>query len=113
MELGKTATVLLIQLGSAAVKGAIAKGEYKYLKVPGLGSKTAQKIVLELRNIYQDSVDLFDLPDRQSFEDTFAALKELGFNASEIEAAISKIENGKDLSSSEFLRKTLTLLRKQ
>jgi Holliday junction DNA helicase RuvA len=68
---------------------AISKGDVGYLtKVSGVGKKSAEKIVLELR----DKVEAFDISgmsdSRRGDEDVLEALKSLGYRADEAREAL-------------------------
>jgi len=73
---------------------AIAHGDIGYLtKVSGVGKKSAEKIVLELK----DKVAHFDIAaldsSRREEEDVLEALKTLGYRADEAREALRKIPN--------------------
>lgn len=71
------------------LKKAIASGETQYLtKVSGIGRKTAEKIVIELREKFGKAVEGSQFKDE---EDIFEALKALGYSASEVRQALQKI----------------------
>jgi Holliday junction DNA helicase RuvA len=108
----KTAAVLLNRLGADDVKMAIAKGDYEHLKVPGIGTKTAQKIVVELTGTYKNiDAGNYRLEDRQLQEDIISALKDLGFTRDEVEKAFARIDNIEELSEAELLKTVLTKLK--
>jgi len=71
---------------------AIAHGDVQYLtKVSGVGKKSAEKIVLELR----EKMEGFNIPiftdTRQNGEDVLEALKTLGYRADEAREALRLI----------------------
>lgn len=71
------------------LKKAIASGETRYLtKVSGIGRKTAEKIVIELREKFGKTMETTHFKDE---EDVFEALKGLGYSATEIRGALQKI----------------------
>lgn len=72
------------------LKNAIASGEAAYLtKVSGIGRKTAEKIVVELRDKFggKDGVEFRFKEDEEVFE----ALQSLGYAPKNIREAINKI----------------------
>ena len=75
------------------LKRAIATGDTGYLnKVSGIGKKTAEKIIIELRdklqNYKNDSDALSSLRDES---DIIEALKSLGFSQNEAREALSQV----------------------
>jgi Holliday junction DNA helicase RuvA len=58
--------------------------------VSGIGKKTAEKVVIELRNKVGATGSLFDSKTEKA-EDVFAALLQLGFKPQEIQAAIAEL----------------------
>ncbi len=70
---------------------AIETGDVKYLtKFPGIGKKSAQQIILDLKGKLVDDETEFQLiPDQQ--KDIVAALSALGYNKQEIKKTIKHI----------------------
>lgn len=93
--------------------GAIARGDIAYLtKVSGVGKKSAEKIVLELR----DKVGIFDIANIEDFrhedEDVLEALKTLGYRADEAREALHLVpEEIKE--QGEIIREALKLLSRR
>ncbi len=102
------------------IKFAILSEDDKTLsKVPGLGNKTAKKIILELK-------DKISLPDaiEENFNskestnnssgsaknDAVLALSSLGYSQTEALQAISKIPEAKDMDAEELIRQALKKL---
>lgn len=72
------------------VKAKIMNGDLAALTdVPGIGKKTAQKIILELKGVLVEEPDVIRL-DRDAVE----ALVGLGYSRRDAEAALSGIEEG-------------------
>ena len=81
---------------------AIINNDEKYLcMAPGIGKKTAQRIILELKDkvakldlpsVVGDIVMPAATPDRKAVNDAVSALAVLGFNNSEIRSALSGID---------------------
>jgi Holliday junction DNA helicase RuvA len=75
--------------------GAISQEDVGYLtKVSGIGKKSAEKIVLELK----DKVDVFDVSGfsetRREEEDVLEALRTLGYRADEARNALRQVPAG-------------------
>ncbi|MBI2055472.1 MAG: Holliday junction branch migration protein RuvA [Candidatus Sungbacteria bacterium] len=75
------------------LKKAIASGDTSYLtKVSGIGRKTAEKIVLELREkLAGRGVSAIDAPELKEESDALDALMSLGYSQSEAREALSKV----------------------
>ncbi len=90
--------------------GAIAHGDVGYLtKVSGVGKKSAEKIVLELK----DKVKNFDTAtftsSRREEEDVLEALRTLGYRSDEAREALRKIPS--DITEQgELIKEALKLL---
>lgn len=85
-------------LGIASIdtlRRAIATGDTSYLnKVSGIGRKTAEKIIVELKDkfaIYKD--DSFSDGQIREEEDILEALKSLGYSQNEARDALKQISN--------------------
>ncbi|MBI2451136.1 MAG: Holliday junction branch migration protein RuvA [Parcubacteria group bacterium] len=71
------------------LKAAVFQEDSKFLtKVAGIGKKTAERIILELKNKIKD---IENLPALESDHEILDALVELGYSAREAKAAIEKI----------------------
>ena len=75
------------------LKRAIATGDTGYLnKVSGIGKKTAEKIIIELRDKLKDYKNDGDTPEMLRDEsDIIEALKSLGYSQNEARDALKKV----------------------
>jgi len=75
------------------LKRAIATGDTSYLnKVSGIGKKTAEKIIIELRDKLKDYKNDDDTPEALRDEaDIIEALKSLGYSQNEARDALKKV----------------------
>ena len=92
---------------------AIAKGDVSFFSsVPRLGTKNAQKIIIELKNKMGAGVDL-DLSgkDAKENQEVIEALKNFGFSAGEAQKAFRSI-NKQGISTEEKIRLSLKELGK-
>lgn len=99
----KAAISVMSALGSTELVKAIMDNNYVLIsKAPGIGAKTAQKIILELRDKIQEYALLLDegsLPSenteddrsKEEVEDTIEALVSLGYSQGEAKKAVQKV----------------------
>lgn len=94
----KTGMAIISALKPDELVRAILSEDYARLKIPGVGPKTAKRLVLELKSKMQK---LSDTPGQQTAAgggihgDVSAALEQLGYTSQEIRQAL----DGKDISS--------------
>ena len=117
----KLAITTLSGLTSADLVNAIRSGAIEQLvRIPGVGKKTAERMVLELR----DKLDLVGLPDRATAaaaprstfssteEDVISALMNFGATRSSAEAAVTKARSATEPNDFDPLfRRALKLVR--
>ncbi|HBA45672.1 Holliday junction DNA helicase RuvA [Candidatus Nomurabacteria bacterium RIFCSPLOWO2_02_40_28] len=98
-------------LGVASIetlRKAIGTGDISYLtKISGIGKKTAEKIVIELRDKVGKEKEGSSL---QGELDAMEALKSLGYSQSEVREALKKI--APDLDTNKKIREALKVLGK-
>ena len=95
----------------------ITNDDAKLTRIPGIGKKTAARMILELKD--KMKVELDDVAQRgevsdsinlsENVEEAISALQVLGYNKREIEKALEK-EELKELSVEDIIRKGLALL---
>ena len=123
----KTAITMLGTIEPSDFAIAIISNDINTLKkLPGIGAKTAQRIVLELKDKLKKerqieelsiasskSIDIKKAIEKDSkVEEAFTALQVLGYNSKEIEKAMEKI-NTEDLSLEEIIKAGLKELAKK
>lgn len=91
----------------------------KIVKIPGIGKKSAQRIILELKDKLkaqqledaeeQETKESNKEKNNEAEEEAIAALQILGYGKKEIEKAFEKLAN-KDVSVEELIKKGLTIL---
>ena len=124
----KTALVMLATCSPAEFALAIISEDIKTLTaIPGVGAKSAQRIILELKDKIKKEKQIEDLKIasnthnsnskiKQAIEkdnnksEASAALQVLGYNRKEIEKAFEKIQDKNELSTEEIIRKGLSIL---
>ncbi len=109
----KTALSLLSGMSVADLANAIASQETGCLtKVPGIGKKTAERLLLELRDKFSAAVTAVAAANAalSSESDILNALNALGYNDKEAAWAVKQLPA--DLSVSDGIRQALKLLSK-
>ena len=96
----------------------ITNDDAKLTKIPGIGKKTAARMILELKDKMKIELDGVTKDDNEvketielteNVEEAVSALQVLGYNKKEIEKVFEK-EDLKDLSVEDIIRKGLALL---
>ncbi len=88
----KSALNILNVASLSALKKAISSGDTSHLvKVSGIGKKSADKIVLELKGKFGDGADE---PSLREEVDALEALKSLGFTHKDARDALKEVGNG-------------------
>ena len=90
----------------------------KLVKIPGIGAKTAQRMILELKDkmktvqaVNKDEKVENAIIEEESTSEAMAALQMLGYNRKEIEKVFEKI-NTKGLKVEDLIRQSLAILGK-
>lgn len=92
----KASLSLLSNLKVNELNMAIATKNYRELtKAPGIGKKTAERIILELKDklSYEDSLDFASSGTEDNSTQVIQALTSLGYSFCEASTAFSKIED--------------------
>lgn len=98
----------------AQIERAIAEADVDFFsRIPGLGKKTAQRIIVDLKPKLTSLKEL-DLSQEagSSFIQVQAALRSLGFSAQESSEAIGKVKNKSNLSPEVIVRQSLRNLKR-
>ena len=116
----KSAIVILSNIEPSAFAAAVISDNVGALKkLPGIGAKSAQRIILELK----DKLKTIDVEDTSSdelksvisqnnnLEELISALQVLGYTKKEVEKIIPKLDN-KDDNLEILIKKALLLLSK-
>jgi Holliday junction DNA helicase RuvA len=108
----KLAITILSGMPAPEMVAAIRSGDLARLtRIPGIGKKTAERMVLELR----DKLEAFgEAPPPKLAspvqEDVLSALTNLGYQRAAAERALAAASNGKDASFDVLFRETLAAL---
>ena len=107
----KSALGILNVTSTDSLRQAIGTGDTGYLtKVSGIGRKTAEKIVLELRDKLRANVSMQESPSNLRAEsDAVEALKALGYSQNEARDALKEVPAGVT-ATNERIREALKIL---
>lgn len=112
----KSALTMLSDITPASFAMAVINDDVTRLtKVPGVGKKTAQRLILELKDklksedISGEQIEETSIKEKEIDNDAIIALQVLGYNKKEIEQALEKIE-AKNLSVEETIKTALKYL---
>ena len=110
----KTAIQMLSAINATELKNRIASGEVDLLTaVPGIGAKTAKRIIIELKEKFNTVSSKFDMPIEGNdsdprFKDAYDALIILGYKSAETKMIISNIiDKDNSIKTEEIIKKAL------
>lgn len=115
----KVALGILSTLTVSALMMAIVSQDAKAIsKAPGIGAKSAQKVILELKDkiaaediLYQEvSAGTERVEEDSALHDAYLALVSLGYEASDASKVLSKLENTDGMDSEMILKQALKKL---
>ncbi len=107
----RTALAVLSGLSVNDLAQAIARQEVgRLVKVPGIGKKTAERLLLELKGKLAEALPTAAHAVEDSHHDILNALLALGYNDREASAVMNQLPQG--LSTSDGIRQALKLLSK-
>ena len=116
----KTALAMLSTITPSKFTLAVITGDVSALKkIPGIGAKSAQRIILELKDklktevaIVEEETEILQVVHQdESVQEAIAALQMLGYNRKEIDTVFSKIPV-KELTVEDIIRQALSNLGK-
>lgn len=109
-----SARMILSSIPPAELEGVIASGDERRLKaVKGIGGKTAQRIIVDLRDKIKTTGDtLLALQDHNGiFDEALAALVMLGFTKQASEKVVAKLlKENPTLKVEDVIKKSLSML---
>lgn len=123
----KTAITMLSSCEPTDFAIAVISEDVNTLKqIPGIGAKSAQRIILELKDKIKKEQQIQELTQTtkgtkskveiaiestEKLDEAIAALQVLGYNKKQIEKAFEKLDT-KEMSTEDLIRKGLTILGK-
>lgn len=117
----KLALVILANIEpSSFALAVISNDTSKLVKIPGIGAKTAARMILELKDKLKNNEiisrtakeEKIQIYDEEKVNEAIAALQVLGYNRREIEKVMQKLEK-EDLSVEELIKECLKNLSKR
>jgi Holliday junction DNA helicase RuvA len=107
----RTALAVLSGMSVADVRNAVAQQDSGRLtKVPGIGKKTAERLLLELKDKLDISIVAVPADSAPASSDVISALLALGYNDKEAQFAVKNLDAS--VSVTEGIRQALKLLSK-
>ncbi len=118
----KSAIVMVSEINPSKFALDVISGDVSGLvKVPGIGNKTAQRIILELKDKLktESAIIKADMKEQESsvtdignnMEEALSALQVLGYQKKEAQNALGKIQT-QDMSVEEIIKRALNILSK-
>jgi len=113
----KGALKILSTTSSVIIMQAILSGDMKALsKIPGIGKKAAQRLILELQEKVKAVLDKADVEYEDVSEEVVEVLMSLGCNSAEARDVITRIRKDtgdKDLLFDELLNESLRIMAEE
>ena len=107
----RLALSVLSVMSTQEVAAAIVSGDADALgKVPGIGKRTAGRIILDLQGRLEQEWGVPATAAQQAYGELVAALAALGYSASEVQAAVAALGDISKLSLEDQLRRALQQL---
>ncbi|HXE96973.1 MAG TPA: Holliday junction branch migration protein RuvA [Dongiaceae bacterium] len=116
----KLARDILSNIQPGALAQALAQGDLgKLATIPGIGKKTAERLVLELKDKVGKldlssipAVDAREIPGDAVTEDVISALLNLGYKEQQVRKALSGLDSTGSVSVEGLLKQALKILMK-
>ncbi|MEF9920810.1 MAG: Holliday junction branch migration protein RuvA [Erysipelotrichaceae bacterium] len=110
----KTALNIMNVGGTDGIVEAIENGNVDFLKkLPGIGAKSAQQIVLDLKGKLVLNNDATSINKDQNYLDALLALKSLGYKQNEINSISKELAAMKKTTVDEYIRCALSIMLKR
>jgi Holliday junction DNA helicase RuvA len=107
----RTALSVLSGMSVADVKNAVAQQDSgRFTRVPGIGKKTAERLLLELKDKLDIAIVAVPAEAAAASSDVINALLALGYNDKEAQFAVKNLESS--VSVTEGIRQALKVLSK-
>ena len=119
----KGGLAILSVMSADDLRFAIISGDAKAIaKAPGVGAKTAERVILDLKDkvSLEDTLEHFVTPDvganmqdslqHSAAKDAVAALTALGYSASDATKAVKQVEGAAEMDTENILKAALKLM---
>ena len=119
----KGGLAILSVMSADDLRFAIISGDAKAIaKAPGVGAKTAERVILDLKDkvSLEDTLEHFVTPDvganmqdslqHSAAKDAVAALTALGYSASDATKAVKQVEGAAEMDTESILKAALKLM---
>ncbi len=106
----KSALRMLSSISPSELKEAIRRGDLSTLTdIPGIGKKTAQRLILELKEKIAEEEEMIEMDDEEMAKDALSALVSLGYTRNEAKKAIREVINSskEELDLASLIKKAL------
>jgi holliday junction DNA helicase RuvA len=92
----KTSLSIIGHIEAAALKSAVASSDLRLLsQIPGIGKKTAERLVMELRDKLKTK-QLLTSEQPSLTRDAIAVLTNLGYSPIDAQKAVQQVKNGEE-----------------
>lgn len=114
----KASLAMLSTFSAPEIRAAIVAENVTLLtQVPGIGRKTAQRLILELKEKLREAAAADKTPgvrtgEQHGFADALETLLALGYNMAEARQALDQLENETGLNSEDKIKRALRILAK-
>jgi len=106
----KSALRMLSSISPSEFKKAIKRGDLTTLTdIPGIGKKTAQRLILELKEKIEEEEEIIEVGDEELVKDTLSALLSLGYTRNEARKAVKEAINAskEEIDLASLIKKAL------
>ena len=106
----KSALRMLSSISPSEFKKAIKRGDSTTLTdIPGIGKKTAQRLILELKEKIEEEEEIIEVGDEELVKDTLSALLSLGYTRNEARKAVKEAINAskEEIDLASLIKKAL------
>ena len=110
----KIALAVLSASTAEEITSAVINADLEFFtSVPGIGQKSAQRLIIDVKAAIGDQTDINLLETSSpAYRETVEALKQFGFKVSESRKALRSIKNKNKMTTEQLLKEVLKILGK-